>query len=110
MKWIYLLTAILSEVIATSALNESQGFTKLAPSLVAAIGYCSAFYFLSLTLKTVSMGVAYAIWAGIGIVAISAVGYFRFGQKLDFPAFLGITLITTGVMVINIFSKSIGHS
>ncbi|MEM7484328.1 MAG: multidrug efflux SMR transporter [Bacteroidota bacterium] len=109
MKWIYLIIAIVSEVIATSALKESSGFSKLVPSIIAFIGYCSAFYFLSLVLREMSVGVAYAIWAGIGIVLIASIAFFRFGQKLDFPAIAGITLITIGVVIINIFSKSVTH-
>lgn len=109
MKWVYLIIAIISEVIATSALKESNGFSKLFPSLLTVIGYCCAFYFLSLVLKEMSVGIAYAVWAGVGILLIATIAYFRFDQKLDIPAIVGITLITTGVIIINIFSKSVVH-
>lgn len=109
MKWIYLAIAIIGEVLATSALKESQGFTKLVPSIIVIIGYSIAFYCLSLTLKEVSVGVAYAIWAGVGMFLIVLIGYFRFDQKLDLAAVLGITLIAAGVIVINAFSKSVSH-
>ncbi|GAB5476138.1 MAG: SMR family transporter [Maribacter sp.] len=109
MKWIYLIIAIVSEVIATSALKESNGFSKLVPSIITVIGYCSAFYFLSLVLREMSVGVAYAVWAGVGIVLVATIAYFKFGQKLDFPAVAGIVLITAGVIVINVFSKSVAH-
>ena len=109
MKWIYLAVAIVSEVFATSTLNESNGFTRLVPAILTVIGYGVSFYFLSLALKEISVGVAYAIWAGIGIVLITVIGYFRFNQKLDAPAIFGIILIAAGVVVINAFSKSVSH-
>ena len=108
MKWIYLFLAIISEVIATSALKESSGFSRLLPSLLAILGYCSAFYLLSLTLNEISVGIAYAIWAGVGIVLVALIGYFRFSQTLDMPAILGIVFITAGVIIINFFSKTVG--
>ncbi|MBP2831097.1 multidrug efflux SMR transporter [Aquimarina sp. U1-2] len=107
MKWFYLIIAIVSEVIATSALKESNGFSKLIPSIITVVGYCSAFYFLSLVLREMSVGVAYAFWAGVGIVLVAMIAYFRFDQKLDAPALIGIVLITAGVIVINVFSKSV---
>lgn len=106
MKYLYLLIAILSEVAATSALRASGQFTKLWPSVIVVIGYASAFYFMSLTLKSIPVGIAYAIWSGVGIVLISTTGYFLYKQKLDVPALLGMGLIIAGVLVINIFSKS----
>jgi small multidrug resistance pump len=106
MKYLYLLIAILSEVAATSALRASDQFTKLWPSVIVVIGYASAFYFMSLTLKSIPVGIAYAIWSGVGIVLISITGYFLYKQKLDMPALLGMGLIIAGVLVINIFSKS----
>lgn len=109
MKWIYLVVAIISEVFATSALNESNGFTKFIPAVLTVIGYSVTFYFFSLALREISVGVAYAIWAGIGIVLITIIGYLRFNQKLDVPAIVGIILIAAGVVVINAFSKSISH-
>ena len=109
MKWIYLFLAVSSEVFATSSLKESAGFTKLWPSVFTIVGYGIAFYFLSLTLREMSVGIAYAIWGGIGIVLISIIGYVRFGQKLDSPAILGLICITAGIIIINLFSKSISH-
>jgi len=109
MKWIYLIVAIIGEVVATASLKECEGFTKLWPSVIVLFGYSIAVYFLSLTLKELPVGVAYAIWAGMGMVCIGLIGYFRYSQKLDLPAILGIVLIATGVVVINLFSKSIIH-
>lgn len=107
--YILLFIAILFEVIGTSALKASNQFTKLIPSLITLVTYFCAFYFLSLTLKSLPVGIAYAIWSGVGIVLISLAGYFLFQQKLDLPAILGMTLIVAGVLVINLFSKSIPH-
>ena len=107
--WVYLITAIVSEVIATSALKASTGFTKPLPSVVVVIGYLVSFYFLSLTLKTIPLGIAYAIWSGVGVVLISVVAWLLYGQKLDLPALIGMGLIISGVMVINLFSKPAGH-
>lgn len=109
MKWIYLLLAITMEVIATSALKPAHGFTKLFPSMIVIIGYGTAFYFLSLVLQSIPTGVAYAIWSGIGVVLITAVGYFIFRQTIDLPAIIGIILIVAGVVVINLFSTSVTH-
>jgi small multidrug resistance pump len=105
-SWLYLMIAIVAEVIGTSALRSSDGFTRTVPSVVVIVGYSTAFYFLSLTLKTIPVGVAYAVWSGIGIVLISAVGWVVFGQKLDLGAIAGIALITAGVVILNVFSKS----
>jgi small multidrug resistance pump len=101
--------AIVSEVIATSALRASDGFTKLIPSVAVVIGYALAFLFLSMTLKTIPVGIAYAIWSGLGIVLISVVAYFVYGQTLDTPAIIGMALILAGVLVLNLFSKSTAH-
>ncbi len=109
LSWIYLSIAILAEVIATSALKVSDGFTRPLPSIITAIGYGLAFYLLALTLKTIPVGIAYAIWSGAGIVAISLIGYFIFGQTLDTAALIGIGLILAGVLVLNVFSGSSGH-
>ena len=106
---LYLGIAIVAEVVATSALKASEGFTRTGPSLVVAIGYGVAFYFLSLVLKTVPMGVAYAIWSGVGIVLIAAIGWLLMKQPLDLPALLGIGLIVAGVAVIQLFSKTVAH-
>jgi small multidrug resistance pump len=107
--WVYLITAIVSEVIATSALKASTGFTKPLPSVVVVIGYLVAFDFLSLTLKTIPVGIAYAIWSGVGVVLISVVAWLLYGQRLDLPALIGMGLIISGVMVINLFSNTAGH-
>jgi small multidrug resistance pump len=109
MHWIYLLIAITGEVIGTSALKASEGFTKVMPSAVTVIGFAVAFYFLALTLKIVPIGIAYAIWSGVGIVMISMIGYLWFGQSLDGPALVGIGMIIAGVVVINTLSQSTSH-
>ena len=107
--WLYLLLAIVAEVIATSALKSSAGFTRLMPSLAVLVGYSVAFYFLSLTLRSIPVGVAYAVWSGAGIVLISLVGRVLFGQRLDTPALVGIGLILAGVLVLQLFSDSSAH-
>ena len=109
MVYLYLLVAIVCEVIGTSALKASEGFTKLGPSLVTAVGYGLAFYFLSLTLAAIPVGVAYAVWSGVGVVLIALVGFLWFGQTLDAPALIGLALILAGVLTINLFSSSISH-
>ena len=108
-NWLFLVIAILSEVVATSSLKASDGFSRLWPSLTVVIGYGISFYFLALTLRVIPMGVVYAIWSGIGIVLITLVGWSVFNQKLDLPAVLGIGLIAAGVVVMNVFSKSVGY-
>ena len=105
----WLAIAIVAEVIGTSTLKASEGFTRLAPSLVTAVGYGVAFYCLSHSMKTVPIGVGYAIWSGVGIVLITAVAWVAFKQRLDLPALAGMALIVAGVLVINVFSKSAGH-
>lgn len=109
MNYAFLFTAIICEVIATSALKASESFTRLWPSVIVVIGYGLAFYFLSLTLKTIPVGVAYAIWSGVGIVLIALAGWILYGQRLDLAAILGIALIMAGVLVVNLFSNSGGH-
>jgi small multidrug resistance pump len=106
-QWIFLSAAIVSEVIGTSALKSAEGFTRLGPSLIVVIGYSTAFFFLSLTLKTIPVGIAYAIWSGVGIALISLIAWVVFGQKLDAAAVIGIVLIVAGVVVLNVFSKAI---
>jgi small multidrug resistance pump len=108
-QWLFLAIAIVSEVMATSALKASAGFTRPLPSLVVVLGYGVAFYFLSLTLKTLPVGVAYAIWSGAGVALIALIGWAFLGQRLDAPAILGLALIVAGVVVINVFSKSVSH-
>lgn len=108
-NWLFLGTAILAEVIATSALKASDGFSRLLPSVIVVAGYGVAFYFLSLTLKAIPVGIAYAVWSGVGIVLVSLIAWLVFGQKLDTPALIGIGLIVAGVLVLNLFSKSSAH-
>ena len=105
MGYWYLAIAIVAEVLATSALKESQGFSKLLPTLLVMAGYGASFYFLSLVLQTIPIGVAYALWAGLGIVLITIVGAVVFGQKMDLAAILGIALIISGVVVLRVFSS-----
>ena len=105
----WLAIAIVAEVIGTSTLKASEGFTRLLPSVVTAIGYAIAFYCLSHSMKTVPVGVGYAIWSGVGIVLITAIAWVLFKQKLDLPAMIGMSMILAGVVVINVFSKSAGH-
>lgn len=111
MSWnyVYLLVAILFEVLATTALKETHGFTRLVPSLVTVAGYALAFYFLSLTLRVMPVGVVYALWSGVGIVLVTAIGWAWFRQALDLPALVGIGLIMAGVAVINLFSRTVVH-
>lgn len=108
-SWLFLVIAIFAEVAATSALKSSEGFTKLAPSVVVVVGYGMAFYFLSLSLKAIPLGIAYAVWAGVGIVLVAAIAWLLHGQKLDLWAFVGIGLIVSGVAVINLLSKTATH-
>ncbi|WP_139926095.1 multidrug efflux SMR transporter [Hymenobacter sp. DG01] len=107
--WLYLLLAILAETAATTALKASEQFTRLWPSVVVVVGYGFAFYFLSLTLKSIPMGVAYAVWSGIGIVLITLAGVVFYRQVPDVPALIGLALILAGVVVINVFSKTGAH-
>lgn len=109
LQYLYLGIAIISEVLATSSLTASKTFTRLVPSVITVVGYVAAFYFLSLALRTMSTGIAYAIWSGIGIVLISIIGWVRFRQVLDVPAMIGLGLIIAGILVINLFSKSVSH-
>ena len=107
--YLFLAVAIMAEVIATSFLKASDGFTRLMPSAATLIGYGVAFYFLSLTLGTIPTGIAYAIWSGVGIVLISFIGWIAFDQTLDVPSLAGMALIIVGVLVISLFSKSTAH-
>jgi len=104
----FLIAAVAAETIGTSALKASEQFTKLWPSLLTVVAYGISFFLLSLTLKTIPVGIAYAIWSALGIVLISSIGFLVFGQKLDLPAVLGLVLIITGVAVIHLFSKYLG--
>ncbi len=107
--WLALAVAIVAEVIGTSALKASAGFTRLGPSLLVVAGYGTAFYCLAITLKRIPVGVAYAIWGGAGTVLISLVGVWAFRQRLDAAAVIGIALIVAGVMVLNLFSTTTVH-
>lgn len=109
MTFIYLALAIVSEVVATSALKASAEFTKLIPSLIVIIGYCISFYFLTLVLRTIPVGIAYAIWSGVGIVLVTLVGAFLYKQIPDIPAVIGMGLIIAGVVIINVYSKTLVH-
>ena len=104
--WLLLAIAIVAEVVGTSALKASAGFTRLAPSVVVVLGYAVAFYCLSLVLKTIPVGVAYAIWSGLGIVLITVVAWVVYDQAIDLAAALGMALIVAGVVVLNVFSGS----
>ena len=101
--------AIVAEAIATSALKASAGFTRLGPSAIVVLGYGTAFYCLSLTLQSLSVGVAYAIWSGLGIVLVTVAAYVLYRQSVDLPALIGMGLIVAGVAVIQLFSKTAGH-
>ncbi len=107
--FIFLFIAIIFETVATSALKASEQFTRIFPSALTIIGYLVAFYCLSITLKTIPVGIAYAIWSGVGIILISLVGIFFFKQVLDLPSIIGLVLIVLGVLIINVFSKSLPH-
>lgn len=109
MQWVFLAVAIVSEVIGTSALKASEGFSRLWPSVIVVISYASAFYFLSLTLKTISVGVAYAIWSGAGVALITLIAWALYGQTLDLPEAIGILLIVAGVIVLNLSSSTQSH-
>lgn len=107
MAYLYLSIAIIFEVIATSSLKASEEFSKLIPSIIVVVGYAVSFYCLSIVLKSIPMGITYAIWSGVGIVLISLVGVLFFQQKLDIAAILGMALIILGVVVIHVFSGSV---
>ncbi|ATN00311.1 MULTISPECIES: SMR family transporter [Proteus] len=105
----YLMLAIISEVIATTMLKASDGFSRLYPSIVVVIGYCLSFWALSQVVRVMPLGIAYAIWSGLGIVLVSVAAVFLYQQKLDLPAIVGMALIIAGVLVINLLSKSASH-
>ncbi|MBL8530205.1 MAG: EamA family transporter [Hyphomonadaceae bacterium] len=109
MPYLFLAGAIIAEVVATTALKASDGFTKFWPSVVVVIGYAIAFYLLALVLKSIPTGVAYAIWSGVGVVLIALAAWLLQGQKLDAPAMFGMGLIIAGVVVMNLFSKTMAH-
>lgn len=107
--WIWLGVAIVAEVIATSALKATAGFTRLGPSTVVIVGYGVAFYCLSLTLQALPVGITYAVWSAVGIVLVTLIAWFLYGQTLDAAALLGLALIVAGVLVLNLFSRSVPH-
>lgn len=109
MKYLYLAVAIVFEVIGSSCIKASDGFTKLIPSVITVVAFIICFYSLSIALKSIPLGIAYASWAGLGIVLTALVSYFVFKQNIDLPALLGMALIIVGVVVINVFSKSVAH-
>ncbi|WP_179951294.1 DMT family transporter [Billgrantia lactosivorans] len=109
MAFVYLALAIVAEVVATSALKATDGFTRPGPSLLVVVGYALAFFMLSLVLRTIPVGIAYALWAGLGIVLVALVGVVVYGQRPDPPAILGIGLIVAGVVVIQLFSRVSAH-
>lgn len=104
--WVFLMIAVIAEVVATSALKATQGFTQWKPSLLVVVGYSVAFFFLALSLKHIPVGIAYAVWAGLGVVLIGLIGWWFYGQVLDFWAIVGMGLILLGVLVINLLSKT----
>ena len=106
-KWIFLGLAIISEVVATTSLKSTEGFTKLVPSIIVVIGYTAAFYFVSLTLDTLPVGVVYAIWSGVGIALVAIISVIVLDQKLDAGAIVGMGLIIAGVVVMRVFSKTV---
>ncbi|MCB4770623.1 multidrug efflux SMR transporter [Ancylobacter sp. Lp-2] len=109
LTYVYLLIAITAEVIATTTLKSTEGFTRLVPTVITLVGYCISFYFLSLALRVLPTGIAYAIWTGIGIVLVSAAGWLWLKQPLDLPAIIGLSLILAGVVTVSLFSNSVAH-
>ncbi|KJZ20038.1 DMT family transporter [Loktanella sp. S4079] len=109
LHYIHLILAIITETIGTSALQASAQFTRFWPSVLVVVSYAASFYLLALALKVMPVGILYAIWSGLGIVLIAAIGYAIFGQKLDLPAVLGIALILAGILVIHLFSNTSTH-
>ncbi len=107
--WLALAIAICGEVIATSALKASNEFTRLIPSIIVVAGYGTAFYFMAISMRVLPVGIMYAIWSGMGIVLVSIIGWLVYKQTLDLPSMIGMGLIIAGVIVINLFSKSVGH-
>ena len=108
MAYLYLAIAIVAEVTATSALKASAEFTKLVPSSIVIVGYGVAFYFLTLVLRTIPIGITYAVWSGLGIVLVTALGAILYKQIPDIPAIIGMGLIVLGVIFIHVFSKTVG--
>ena len=109
MTYLFLAIAIIAEVAATSALKASEEFTKLTPSIIVVVGYAIAFYFMTLVLRVIPIGITYAIWSGLGIVLVTVVGFFLYRQIPDLPAIIGMGLIVSGVLIIHLFSKTVSH-
>ncbi|THH38570.1 multidrug efflux SMR transporter [Aliishimia ponticola] len=109
LHYVYLFVAVVAETIGTSALQASQQFTRLWPSALVIVAYTISFYLLSLTLRTMPVGIMYAIWSGLGIVLIALIGFVVFGQVLDWPAMVGLGLIIAGIVVIQLFSNTVTH-
>jgi small multidrug resistance pump len=109
MNYLYLGIAILAEVVATSSLKASESFSRVLPSLLVVVGYAVAFYFLSLTLRAIPIGIAYAMWSGIGVVLVTIVGTVLFKQPIDAAAIVGISFIVVGVLILNLLSKASSH-
>lgn len=107
--YLILFISIIAETLATTMMKASEGFTRLIPSLIVLIGYAISFYGLSQVVKIMNIGIAYAIWAGIGIFLVSILSYFVYQQKLDLPALFGLVLIAAGIIIIQVFSKSVVH-
>lgn len=107
--YLFLAAAIVAEVIATTALARTENFTRLWPSVITVVGYAAAFWFLSYPIRVLPTGIVYAVWSGAGIILITLVAWLVYDQKLDLPALVGLALIIAGVLVINLFSKSVGH-
>ena len=109
MAYLYLAIAIAAEVLATSALKASEEFTRLIPSVIVVAGYAVAFYFMTLVLRTIPVGITYAVWSGLGIVLVTIVGIFLYKQTPDLPAIIGMSFIVMGVVIMHLFSKTINH-
>lgn len=109
MHYVYLILAVVAEVIATTALKSANGFTRPVPSLVVMLGYGAAFYLLSVIVQTMPLGIVYAMWSGAGIVLVAIAGALVFKQIPDLPALAGMALILAGVVIVNLFSKTVGH-
>ena len=107
--YIYLIFAVAAETIGTTALQASQQFTRFWPSVIVVVAYGTAFFLLAMALKSIPVGVAYAIWSGLGIFLIAIIGFVVFGQRLDWPAIAGLSLIIAGILVINLFSNAVSH-
>ena len=109
MEWVILYVAVLLEVAATTALKASEGFTRLIPSLIVVAGYGVSFYLMTFALNKIPLAAVYAVWSALGIALISIIGAIRYEENLDAPAIMGLVMIVGGVIVINVFSKSVAH-